>query len=134
MTIANTCVLAAAVLPILSVGLAKFTSIKSPAKGGYDNNNPREWEAKQTGWKARAKAAQENGFEALPLFAFAVLAAQQAGLDQAHTDKMAMIFIAIRLIYVAVYLANIGALRSLVWFAGYGVTVAIFAPTLQLAL
>jgi uncharacterized MAPEG superfamily protein len=133
MTIANTCVLAAAVLPILTVGLAKFTSIKSPAKGGYDNNNPRDWEAKQTGWKARAKAAQDNGFEALPLFVFAVLAAQHAGLDQARTDHLAMAFIVIRLVYGAVYLADIGALRSLVWFAGYGVTVAIFAPTISLA-
>jgi uncharacterized MAPEG superfamily protein len=134
MSIANTCVLAAAVLPILTVGLAKFTSIKSPSKGGYDNNNPREWEAKQTGWKARAKAAQDNGFEALPLFAFAVLAAQHAGLDQGRTDQLAMAFIAIRLVYIATYLADIGALRTLVWTAGLATTIAILAPTLAFAL
>jgi uncharacterized MAPEG superfamily protein len=45
MTIANTCVLAAAVLPVLTMGLAKFTSIKKPSAGGYDNNDPRGWAA-----------------------------------------------------------------------------------------
>ena len=131
MTIANTCVLIAAALPILTVGLAKFTSLKKPSQGGYDNNLPRQWEAKQTGWRARASAAQNNGFEALPLFIFAVLAAQHAGLPQAHTDQLAMIFVALRLVYVAIYLANVGALRTLVWVAGYGVTIAIFAPLLN---
>lgn len=132
MTIANTCVLVAAVLPVLTVGLAKFTSLKSPSKGGYDNNDPRAWEAKQQGWKARATAAQNNGFEALPLFVFAVLAAQAAGLDQGRTDMLAMGFIAARLAYVAVYLANLGNLRSLVWAVGLGLTIAIFAPTLSM--
>jgi uncharacterized MAPEG superfamily protein len=134
MTIANTCVLIAAVLPILTVGLAKFTSIKSPKQGGYDNNSPRDWIAKQTGWKARSNAAQQNGFEILPIFMFAVLAAQLAGLDQARTDQLAMIFIGLRLVYNALYLANIGALRTLVWFAGFATAVAIFAPTLKFAL
>lgn len=132
MTIANTCVLVAAVLPVLTVGLAKFTSLSSPRKGGYDNNDPRAWEAKQQGWKARAAAAQNNGFEALPLFVFAVLVAQAAGLDQGRTDMLAMGFIAVRLVYVAVYLANLGNLRSLVWAAGLGLTIAIFAPTLSM--
>jgi uncharacterized MAPEG superfamily protein len=134
MSIANTCVLIAAVLPVLTMGLAKFTSIKSLKQGGYDNNSPREWEAKQVGWKARAKAAQDNGFEALPLFVFAVLVAQQVGLDQARTDQLDMAFVGIRLVYVGTYLANIGALRTLVWTAGIAVNIAIFWPTLKFAL
>lgn len=133
MTIANTCVLIAAVLPVLTVGLAKgSTAGKKPRDGGYDNNHPRDWTNTLSGWKARAAAAQNNGFEALPLFAFAVLAAQQAALPQAHTDQLAMAFIAIRLVYTAMYFANLGALRTLVWVAGLGTTIAIFAPTLTL--
>jgi uncharacterized MAPEG superfamily protein len=73
-----------------------------------------------------------NGFEALPLFVFAVLAAQFAGLDQVRTDQLAMAFIGIRLVYTALYFANVAALRSVVWVAGVGVTIAIFAPTLTL--
>jgi len=66
------------------------------------------------------------------LFVFAVLAAQFAGLDQVRTDQLAMAFIGIRLVYTALYFANVAALRSLVWGAGLAVTIAIFAPTLKL--
>lgn len=133
MSIANTCVLIAAVLPALTMAVAKAASSgKRPSEGGFDNKNPRDWVAKQSGWKARAAAAQNNGFEALPLFVFAVLAAQFAGIDQARTDQLAMAFIAARLVYTGLYLANIAALRSVVWTVGLGCTIAIFAPTLKL--
>ena len=133
MTIANTCVLIAAVLPIVTMGMAKAaTAGKRRSEGGYDNNNPRDWATKQTGWKARAAAAHSNGFEILPIFVFAVLAAQGAALDQGRTDQLAMAFIAARLAYIAIYLADIAALRSVVWAVGLGVAIAIFAPTLNL--
>jgi uncharacterized MAPEG superfamily protein len=133
MSIANTCVLIAAILPVITMGAAKAaTAGKRRSDGGYDNNNPRDWAAKQTDWKARAAAAQNNGFEALPLFVFAVLAAQFAGLDQGRTDQLAMAFIAARVVYIGLYFANIAALRTLVWTVGLGCTIAIFAPTLKL--
>ncbi|MBH1985889.1 MAG: MAPEG family protein [Burkholderiales bacterium] len=133
MSIANTCVLIAAVLPIVTMGLAKgATAGKRRSDGGYDNNHPRDWAAKQGGWKARAAAAHSNGFEALPLFVFAVLAAQLAGLDQGRTDLYAMAFIGARLVYTGLYLANVAALRSVVWAVGLGFAIAIFAPTLKL--
>lgn len=133
MSIANTCVLIAAILPVITMGAAKAaTAGKRRSDGGYDNNNPRDWAAKQSGWKARAAAAQNNGFEALPLFVFAVLAAQFAGLDQVRTDQLAMAFIAARVVYIGLYFANIAALRTLVWTVGLGCTIAIFAPTLKL--
>ena len=43
-----------------------------------------------------------------------------------------MSFIAARLVYTALYLANIGALRSLVWGVGVACSIAIFAPTLSM--
>jgi uncharacterized MAPEG superfamily protein len=133
MSIANTCVLIAAFLPIATVGMAKASTARQRrSQGGYDNNHPRDWTAKLSGWQARAAAAQNNGFEALPLFAFAVLAAQMAQLDQARTDHLAIAFIATRLVYTAIYLANQATLRSLVWFVAQGISVAIFAPTLSL--
>lgn len=133
MTIANTAVLIAAVMPVLTMGIAKAsTAGKKRSQGGYDNNDPRGWAAKQEGWRARAAAAQNNGFEALPLFVFAVLAAQFAALDQARTDHLALAFIGLRVVYTAFYFANIGALRTLVWTAALGVNIAIFAPTLTM--
>jgi uncharacterized MAPEG superfamily protein len=55
----------------------------------------------------------------------AVVLAQQAHADQGHIDTLAMIFIGLRLIYVATYLANMSNLRSLVWTAGVAVNIAI---------
>ena len=118
-------------LAVVALGLAVF-AVAAMADGGYDNNDPRGWAARQDGWKARAAAAQNNGFEALPLFVFAVLAAQHAGLEQGRIDLLAMSFIAARLVYTALYLANIGALRSLVWGVGVACSIAIFAPTLSM--
>lgn len=128
MTIANWSVLAAAVLPVLTVGMAKAsTRGMSRREGGYDNHNPRQWEAKVEGWKQRAVAAQNNGFEALPLFAAAVLMAQQAHADQGKIDTLALAFVAIRLVYVAVYLKDWATIRSLVWACGLGVCVALIS-------
>lgn len=128
MSIAKWCVLVACVLPIASVGLAKLSTARLARKnGGYDNNHPREWEAKLTGWQQRANAAQANGFEALPLFIAGVLFAQMAQADQGRIDMLALAFVGIRLAYVAAYLANVGTLRTLIWTAGVGVSIALLA-------
>lgn len=127
MTIANWCVLAACVLPVLTVGLAKIKSAKLPRNAGqYDNNNPREWAKGLIGWQQRAVAAQNNGFEAAPLFIAAVILAQQAHAEQARIDTLALIFVGVRVLYVGAYLMNFGTIRSLLWMAGLGVCVALF--------
>jgi uncharacterized MAPEG superfamily protein len=119
MTTAYWCVLVAALLPYL----ATLT-----AKGGvrFDNRNPRAWLAQLTGWRARANAAQLNGFEAFPLFAVAVLVAEQLHAPQARIDALAIVFVAARLAYLGAYLADLATLRSLAWFIGIGSAVAIF--------
>lgn len=128
MSIANWCVLAACMLPLATVGLAKIASAPlARGAGRYDNKQPRAWVAGLTGWKARANAAQMNGFEILPLFIAAVLLAQQAHGDQARIDALALGFIGLRLAYIGLYLADIDALRTLVWLAGTGVCVALLA-------
>jgi len=129
MTIANWCVLAACVLPVVTMGVAKASVGMKSRKNeqGYDNANPREWAGHLTGWQARANAAQANGFEALPLFIAAVLLAQQAHADQARIDTLALAFIGIRVVYIAMYLMNLATLRSLVWAAGFGACVGLLA-------
>ena len=94
-------------------------------EGGYDNRHPRVWAQQLQGWRQRAYAAQQNGWEALPLFIAAVVLAQQAHADQGRIDTLAMIFIGLRLIYVATYLSNRSNLRSLIWTAGIAVNIAI---------
>ena len=127
MTVADYCILVACVLPLLAAVMAKFRSFGKRRKdGGYDNENPREWLARLSGWQARANAAQANSFEALPFFIGGVLVAQQAHIDQSHVDKLALAFIACRVVYIALYVANKGSLRSMVWAIGYACCVAMF--------
>jgi len=120
MQIAHTMVLIAALLPYATVGAAKATK-------GYDNANPRAWMAKLDGLPARAAAAHSNHFEAFAPFAAAVILAEMAQAPQDQINLFAMIFIAIRVLYTAIYLANIAALRSVVWMAGIACVIRLFA-------
>ena len=83
-TVALWCVFVAALLPIGCAGVAKAGMFGKPRReGGYDNENPRVWLARQKDWRARANAAQANSFEALPFFMAAVI------IDL-HHDKRAL--------------------------------------------
>jgi uncharacterized MAPEG superfamily protein len=119
MTTAYWCVLAAGLLPYAATLTAK-------AGARFDNRLPREWLARQTGFRARANAAQLNGFEAFPLFAAAVLAAHQLGAPQPRVDALALTFVAARIAYFGCYLADLHWLRSVCWLVGIGTAVAIF--------
>lgn len=119
MTTAYWCVLAAGLLPYLATVTAKLGA-------RFDNRHPREWLAKQSGYRARANAAQLNGFEAFPLFAAAVIVAHQLGAPQPRIDTLALTFVAARLVYFGCYLADVHWLRSVAWFVGIGCAVGIF--------
>jgi uncharacterized MAPEG superfamily protein len=120
------CVLIAALMPIVCAGIAKSGMFsRPPAEGGYDNNLPREWLARQQGWRQRANAAQANCFEALPFFIGAVLIAQQAGAAQGRVDALAAAFIALRVGYIACYLADWARVRSLAFVTAFAVNVAL---------
>ncbi|MFJ3460544.1 MAPEG family protein [Achromobacter spanius] len=111
--------LAAALLPFVSTIIAKAGGKK------FDNNDPRAWLARQDGWRARANAAQVNTFEALPFFYAAVLFALYNQASPAHVATLMACWLGTRLGYLAMYLANWGALRSLVWTAGVAFVIAI---------
>ena len=127
MTLANTCIIVAALLPIVCAGLAKSRGFgKRRRDGGYDNHDPRAWMAGLQGWQARANAAQANSFEALPLFIAGVLAAQHMQAPQDRIDLLAAAFIGVRLVYIAVYLADMATLRSLIWALGLACSIGLF--------
>jgi len=123
MTTALWCVLIAGLLPYVAVIIAK---------GGtrFDNNNPRDWLAKQEGYRRRANGAQANSFEAFPLFAAAVIVAHVLHGPQARVDLLAMIFIAARVAYLICYLADWATVRSVAWLVGIGCAVTIFVTGL----
>lgn len=125
-TVAYWCVLIAALLPYACAVLAKSRGFgKSPREGGYDNREPRAWLARQTDWHARANAAQANTFEALPLFIGAVIIAHQLGAPQTRLDILALLFVTLRVIYIAMYVAGLPTIRSAIWALGLLVNIGI---------
>ena len=122
MTILVWCLFIALLLPILSKGPVAYAQNKL---GKYDNNNPRTQQATLTGFGARALAAHQNAFESLIMFAPAILLAlvtQNTGL---LIEQLAITHVVARIGYHIVYLLNLGTLRSIVWFVGFGTTLAI---------
>lgn len=127
MTIAQLCLLVACVLPVLCAAMAKSKGFgKRRRDGGFDNHSPREWLAKLGGWQARANAAQANSWEALPVFIAGLFVAHQHQAAQGTVDALALGFLAARLAYIGLYLADQASLRSLLWVAGLGLSVALF--------
>jgi len=92
---------------------------------GYDNKNPRDQQAKLTGWGRRAAAAHANGFESFPAFAAGALAAHVTGASPHWAAIFSIAYVVARLLYTATYVAGIAPLRSLVWTVGFACSVAL---------
>jgi uncharacterized MAPEG superfamily protein len=125
-TLAYWCLLVAAILPIVCAGIAKSGMFSKPLReGGYDNNNPRAWLARQTDWRARANAAQANTFEALPFFFAAVIIAHQLGTVQLRVDILCFIWVLLRALYIIMYVGDMAKARTGVWTAALLINIVI---------
>lgn len=124
MTFVAWLLLVAAILPLIA-------SAASKAGGkAYDNNDPRAWLARQEGWRARANAAQVNLFEGLPFFFAAALFALYRQADLQWVAGLMAAWIVLRLVYLGVYIADYGTLRTLIWALAFALNVVIvFAGT-----
>ncbi|AZO85012.1 hypothetical protein BOO88_03130 [Stutzerimonas stutzeri] len=123
MTVALWCILIAIFLPYLCTGVAKVS-------GGFrlkDNHDPRGFLDSLEGLGKRANAAQLNSFEVTPAFAAAVIVAHLAGNAELVTiNVLSVLFITSRLLFIIFYLADLAALRSLMWFVGMALIVSFF--------
>lgn len=125
-TFAYWCVFLAALLPIFCAGLAKWGTFGKPRRdGGFDNHSPRQWLANQTGWRARANAAQANSFESLPFFIGAVVIAHQLGAPQTSLDVLAFVYIVMRLLFIMMYVTDVALVRTIAWTLAFGVNIVI---------
>ena len=113
--------LAAAMLPYLTILFVKHAGGRR-----FDNHRPRDWMEELSGWQQRGDWAHRNHFEAFPIFLAAIFVAETTGAAQGRIDLLAGIFVALRIVYTALYLANLAALRSMVWSLGLAVTIWIF--------
>lgn len=127
MTIAIFTILLAALMPIVCAGIAKYGMFsKHPRDGGFDNRNPRDWLAKQEGYRKWANAAQQNCWEALPFFASAVIVNHILGGAGITANLLAVVFIVLRVMFVYLYVTGKQAIRSLVWVMALAVNIALF--------
>lgn len=124
MKISVLCLLIAGVLPLISTAIAKW------GFRDFDNHHPREWLARQTGFRARANAAQHNAFEAFPFFAAAVVLGLFMSMDQSVLERYCLVFVAARVLYLVTYLANWASLRTLCWVVAYASCLAIYVQLL----
>jgi len=117
-------ILIAAVLPLLFAALSK--------SGGMNNHAPRAAQAALHGWRLRAHWAQQNSWEAFPVFAAAVIVAFLSLVPQQRMDVAAAIFVLARLAYGVCYVMDWPAARSLVWMVGYGAVIYLFLAAAHL--
>ncbi|MFZ8911872.1 MAG: MAPEG family protein [Burkholderiaceae bacterium] len=121
MTTALWCLFITMFFPIVCAGISKAGGER------YDNAQPRQWLAKQEGFRGRAVAAQQNSWEALLLFAIAIVVAHVILGPTDSVNQMAVGFVVARLAYIFAYVANWAMVRTLVWLVGFLLTISIFA-------
>jgi uncharacterized MAPEG superfamily protein len=124
MTIAEFCIFASVMLYLLTIVPVKW--ISAGQAGGYDNSRPRDPAFYSDGIRERALGAHQNGIEAFPFFAAAVLLAEFRTAPQNLINELSVLFLIVRTAYVLTYVGNRPSLRSILWGIGFLITVAIF--------
>ncbi len=81
----------------------------------------------------RAKRANQNMIEAMVMFTPLALAIAVSGKGTEMTAMACMVFVIARVLYAPLYWFGGGPLRTLVWFVGFGATIALFIPFLPVS-
>jgi len=121
MTVAEWCVFASLMLYLLSIASVKWLRF-----GSFDNSRPRDPAFYDNPIAARALGAHQNGIEAFPFFAAAVLLAEFRACPQNLINELAVLFMIVRISYVFTYIGNRPTLRSILWSIGFAINIAIF--------
>ena len=121
MTVAEWCVFGTLMLYLLTI-----VSVKWAGHRRFDNAKPRDLAFYDNPISARALGAHQNGIEAFPFFAAAVLLAEFRQAPQHYIDELAVLFLIVRIAYVFTYLGNRPTLRSILWSLGFAINIVIF--------
>jgi uncharacterized MAPEG superfamily protein len=121
MTVAEYCVFAVVVIYLLTIVPIKWLGSRQ-----YDNSKPRDPAFYADAIRARALGAHQNGIEAFPFFAVAVLLAEFRAAPQNLINELAILFVIVRIAYVLTYIGNRPRLRSILWSLGFTINIAIF--------
>ena len=125
MTIALWCLLVAVILPYIWLPVSFGERAKQ--FGNLDNKQPRSQVAKLEGKGARAYAAHQNAFEALAVFAPAVLTAAVAKADPMLSGALAAVWVVCRFLHGVLYIADIDKARSGMFFLAFLAAMGQFA-------
>jgi uncharacterized MAPEG superfamily protein len=121
MTTAEWCVFATLLLYLLTIAPVKWIGFRR-----FDNSKPRDPAFFDDPIATRALGAHQNGIEAFPFFAIAVLLAEFRGGPQRYINELAVLFVIVRIAYIFTYLGNRPTLRSILWNIGFAINCAIF--------
>ena len=121
MTIAEYCIFGSVVLYLLTIAPIKWLGFRD-----YDNSKPRDPAFYHDAIRSRALGAHQNGVEAFPFFAVAVLLAEFRAAPQNLINELAILFLIVRIAYVLTYIGNRPSLRSILWSVGFIINTAIF--------
>lgn len=112
-----------ALLPMVLACIGGYLRSKQPE--GFDNQHPRQQQAKLTGMAARVVAAQQNAWEALIFYTAACVLAYVSGVYLDTLAYPATLFLLSRLLHPVFYALNMDKLRSLVFMLGLLATLYI---------
>lgn len=118
------CLLLVALFPFVLSTLGGVFRAKQ--LGTVDNRQPRTQAAALEGAGARAYAAQQNAWEALPVFTAAVVVAHLAGADPGPSATAAQLFVVTRVLHPIFYIADLATARSAVFLVGLGCCIWLF--------
>jgi uncharacterized MAPEG superfamily protein len=121
MTVAELCVFGTLALYLLTIVPIKWIGFRR-----YNNSRPRDPAFYDDPLRARALGAHQNGIEAFPFFAAAVLLAEFRAAPQNLINELAVLFLIVRIAYVFTYLGDRPRLRSILWNIGFAINIAIF--------
>jgi uncharacterized MAPEG superfamily protein len=121
MTVAEWCVFGTLMLYLLTIAAVKWIGFRR-----FDNSRPRDPAFYADSIASRALGAHQNGIEAFPFFAVAVLLAEFRVGPQNLINELAVLFLIVRIAYVLTYLGDRPTLRSILWSVGFAINLTIF--------
>lgn len=86
---------------------------------------PRDERRELTGVAGRLQRALSNHFEALILFAIAVMIVTLSGQSSTATELCAHAYLIARILYVPAYAQGLTPWRSIIWMIGFFATIAM---------
>lgn len=118
------CLLVVMLIPYLLSTATGYVKVKQ--LGRLDNKQPRIQAAQLEGMGARMVAAQQNAWEALAIFAAAVLVAHVGGGDPEKSATAAIVFVVARIVHAIAYVTNVDVVRSIAFLVGLACAIRLF--------